>query len=220
MSRQRTAQRPPRAGLKLARFPERVLPAGRALWRFTRPGYPTPWHFAALPATSTDQEGRFDLPHPKGTCYLTLNPVSAVMECIGPEWADGGVVSSQLLARRRLYRHELRAPLHLANLTSEKVAGFSVTRELAAMADYEVPQAWAHALAGAGRDPVAGSSGRFDGIIYPPRFHVSSVARSVALFGPGSLEVDAELQVDDALVGKLAAIGVTVLDVPPANAMG
>jgi hypothetical protein len=168
-------------------------------------------------------EGRFDLPRPSGTCYFALDPVSAVMEYIGPEWAESGVISPQFLGQRHLFRHDLRAPVHLVNLSSEKVTGFHVTRELATMADYSVPHAWAEAFAGAGSTAGVADqrfSGGFDGIIYPPRFHVSHTARSIALFGPRQpLEVDGEVEPDDDLVAQLASIGVTVLDVPANNAM-
>lgn len=147
-SRCRVAQRKPAPGRNLSAFPRRRLTKGRLLWRFARRRNPeAPWWFASVPADLEADSGRFDLPAPQGTCYLALDQLTCILELIGPEWFTGGVVSDAFITIRRLYAYELPAGVTLANLTGAGLADFRVSSELASMADYAVPQAWAQALA-------------------------------------------------------------------------
>jgi len=130
-----------------------------------RPGN-GPWWF------SCSGQGRFDLSPPLGTCYLTRDPLAALLEIIGPT-LEGGLVSDRFIAERRL--RELRPPRlrQLADLTSKKSSGHGVTAEIFTITPYTLPQAWAARLHEAG----------FDGLGYSVRHDPSSTADGVALFG-------------------------------------
>ena len=58
------------------------------------------WWFSSVP-TDPDAGGRFDLPGPDGTCYLAGDPLSALLELIGPD-LESGAVSADFLHERRL----------------------------------------------------------------------------------------------------------------------
>jgi hypothetical protein len=121
---------------------------------------------------SSDGGGRFDLPPPRGTCYLALDPESAVRERLGPVLGSGDAVPDSLLADVVVSRLRVPAARELADLQSRGAARHGVTRELETMVPYAVPQAWARALAEAG----------LGGVRYGPRF-TPGQGSAVALFG-------------------------------------
>lgn len=164
-SRLRVVQGAPDPGADLRRFPRRTLRAGTVLHRAARHA---PWWFCS------DGQCRFDLIAPDGTCYLAHDEVGALLELVGPELA-GGAVSEEFLAERRLYALTLDADVVVADTTSRRAAGFGVTNELATMADYHVPQAWAKAL----------HQHHFAGVAYRLRFDPGAAVGGIARFGAG-----------------------------------
>lgn len=165
MTRQRVSLKPPPdEAEELRTFPRQTLDPRQTLWRVTREGH-GPWWF------SCTLEGRFDLPEPRGTCYLATDPISAVLEVVGPE-RIAGLISTDHLADRRLY--ELRVPetYTLCDLTARQAAGLGITLEIHSHADYQLTRAWAQRLSEAGAE----------GLLHCAR-HDPSGGRGVALFG-------------------------------------
>lgn len=153
----------------LGGFPVRRMAPSAMLHRAHRAAR-GPWWFSSA-------GGRFDLPAPRGTCYLATSALVAVREWLGPVLArraslpattlDGVVVSRLPVGERGTSRHLL-----MANLRVEGAAAFGVTRELESMTPYEIPALWARALAEAG----------LDGVWYGPRF-TPGRASAAAVFG-------------------------------------
>lgn len=205
--RERLAQQAPDLSLDWRSFPRSGLPAGRRLYRAARH---TPWWFCACGGC------RFDLDEPRGTCYLATDPVSGLLESIGPEWATGRPLTRAFVTGRTVHALDLPQRVTLANLTSRKAIGFRVTNELSDMTPY-VPRAFATLL-----DGVTGRTGpAFDGLRFRSRFDTGATTRGVALFGDHGAQTSwtsAEVrEVDEPLLDELRALGVLVTD-PPALA--
>jgi hypothetical protein len=196
--RLRVVQSPPDSETDLRRFPRRTLRAGTVLHRVARQA---PWWFCS------DRRCRFDLDAPDGTSYLAHDEIGALLELIGPELA-GGVVSEEFVAARRIHRLTLENEVVLADTASRRAAGFGVTNELAGMADYAIPQAWAAAL----------HAHQFGGIAYRLRFDPGVAAGGVALFGPAGQHehpADAGRRVDQVARRRLEReCGIVVLAAP------
>jgi hypothetical protein len=152
---------PPPAPERLAGFPVWQVHAGTVLCRVTTEGL-GPWWF------SSDALGRFDLPPPRGTCYLADDEVGALLEVLGPV----AVVSPAWASRLRLWHLGLPHQCRAADTTARAARGFGVTAEIASMTPYTVPQRWAAALAASGHQ----------GIRYRVR-HDPGGSRALALFG-------------------------------------
>jgi len=172
MTRQQVSLKPPPSEAKeLRAFPRRPLDSRQTLWRVSRKGH-RPWWFGST------LESRFDLPEPEGTCYLAADPLSAILEVVGPDRVAGWI-SPSLLEDRRL--HELRVPMEhtLGDLTVRQAAGFGITLEIHSHPDYHLTQAWAKRLREAGTE----------GLLYRAR-HDPSGGSSLALFGPSGERSD------------------------------
>lgn len=166
-----------------------------------------PWWFSS-------GGGRFDLPVPRGTCYLASSALVAVRERLGPVLAGRSAVPAAALdgvvvSRLRLGRPSGAAPqragervLRLANVRVAAAADFGVTRELESMTPYDVPVRWAAAFDGAG----------FDGVWYGPRFSPGA-AGAIAAFGPAGQD-DARA-VDPAPVPAARVAGAPAVVDPP-----
>lgn len=159
-----------------------------------------PWWFAS-------GGGRFDLPTPRGTCYLATSALTAVRERLGPVLAARRAVPAAALddvvvSRLALGPPTSGTPLRLANLRATGAADFGVTRELESMTPYAVPCSWAAAF------DVAG----FDGLWYGPRFSPGR-ASAVALFGAAG--ADAGRVVDPHPIPAREVRGVPTLVAPP-----
>jgi hypothetical protein len=196
-SREAPALRPP-AG-DLTGFPVRRTASSTVLHR-CHLARREPWWFAS-------GGGRFDLPVPRGTCYLATSALAAVRERLGPVLAARRAVPAAALEGVVVSRLPVGLPgaggvVRLANLRAAAAADFGVTRELESMTPYAVPASWAVALDGAG----------FDGIWYGPRFSPGP-ASAVALFGPAGL--DGRRPVDPAPVDVREVRGVPTLVSPP-----
>lgn len=152
--------RPPPADL--AGFPAYRLRTPR--YRIHRRGV-GPWWF------NSDGTRRFDLPAPRGTCYLADTEEGAFLEVFGS--FVGGIVPEEEVCARAVSWLGAPGSPRLANLLDGRVLRFGVSAELATTPDYELSQAWARALAAAG----------FDGIRYHLRHDPSSRQVGVALFG-------------------------------------
>lgn len=172
---------PPADPADLATFPKAVVhgtwfrahvlrstTGDRGCWWFSSAGVPA------------DGSGRFDLPEPRGTCYLASTEDGAARERVGPQLrrrAGSQSVLDSVLADASTGRPVVVSRVDLerpttANMASKR-AGRWVDRSLGSGTGiYAVSQAWAAAFDAAG----------FDGIRYQPRFTLGAV-RAVALFG-------------------------------------
>jgi hypothetical protein len=160
--RERTAQGPPPASL--VGFPAYRIGADTDLFR-AHAGNLRPWWFG------NDGGGRFDLVAPRGTCYLALDPLSALRERLGPVLGASQLVPASLLESVVVSRLRIVAGCELADIRDRRAATFGVTRELESMVPYAVPQAWARAFDTAGHG----------GVRYGPRFTPGD-SSAIALF--------------------------------------
>jgi RES domain len=191
VSREVVAQLPPTVPLE--GFPIRRLTPGDALRRAHTAAY-GPWWFGS-------DGGRFDLPLPRGTCYLASSAVFAVRERLGTVLGGQPVVPASLLADVVVSTLHLPEDRDLADVESPAATGFGVTRELETMVPYAVPQAWA----------VAFDTARIGGVAYGPRFTTGDAA-SYAIFGPAGA---AEWPMDPEPVPAAAVPGAPVAVEPP-----
>ena len=145
-------------------FPVWHVLRGTAFYRVTAEGN-GPWWFAS------DGGGRFDLPAPRGTCYLADDPLVALLEVLGA-LASAPVIEPGVLDGRSVWTLEMPDQCDAADTTTRRARGFGITAELAATARYAVTQRWAAAFAGAG----------FGGVRYRAR-HDPAGGRCLALFG-------------------------------------
>ncbi len=160
--RERTAQGPPPA--QLDGFPAYLV--GTEVDLFRAHGVDRgPWWFG------NDGGGRFDLRAPRGTCYLALDPLSALRERLGPVLGGSQAVPVSLLEAAVVSRLRLVQDREVADVQVRGAASYGVTRELESMVPYAVPQAWARAFDAAG----------CGGVRYGPRFTPGD-SSAVALF--------------------------------------
>ena len=164
MNREVVAQQPP--SVPLDGFPTQRLTPGDALRRAHTAAY-SPWWFGSR------GDGRFDLPHPRGTCYLASSSVVALRERLGVVLGVRPVVPASLLENVVVSTLHLPEEQDVADIESQEATRFGVTRELETMVPYAVPQAWARAFDAAG----------IGGVTYGPRFTTGD-AVSYAIFGP------------------------------------
>ena len=174
-ARERTALGPPPASL--AGFP--AYPVAEETDVFRAHGRDLgPWWFG------NDGGGRFDLRSPRGTCYVALDPLSALRERLGPVLGGSPSVPEGLLEEAVVSRLRLPAEREVADAQDRRAAGFGVTREIETTVPYAVPQAWARAFDEEG----------FGGVRYGPRFTPGD-ASALALFddeGAKDWPVDAD----------------------------
>lgn len=156
------AQQAPR--VPLAGFPAYRLSAETVAYRAHHVAR-GPWWFGS------DGAGRFDLPAPRGTCYLATSAVVALRERLGAVLGGSPYVAASLLEDVVVSRLRVPATRRLANLLAARASDYGVTRELETMTPYDVPQAWARAFDDEG----------LQGVRYGPRF-TTGAAASVALF--------------------------------------
>ncbi|MEP6629817.1 MAG: RES domain-containing protein [Lapillicoccus sp.] len=192
MSRQVVAQQPP--SRPLGGFPSQEVTPAQRIFRAHSATF-GPWWFGS------DGGGRFDLPAPRGTCYLADAPLAALRERIGVVLGGSPAVPASLLAGAVVSALHLPAACRLADLQAPRASTFGVTRELESMVPYAVPQAWARALDTEG----------FGGVAYGPRFSTGA-ATSYAIFGPGGA---AEWGVDPSPVAAVDVPGAPLAMEPP-----
>ncbi len=201
MTRQAVSlSRPPEDPSELEGLPRRALSPERWLWRIVRKGR-GPWWFGS------SGSGRFDLPAPRGTCYLASDELSALLEVIGPGRMGGGI-SDRFFENRRIRRLHLPRSKSFADLTSRRCSGFGITLEIHTIVPYERTRAWALSLRQAGAD----------GLLYFVR-HDPAGGEGVALFGRSgerkSWRRGRELPISPRLIERLKdEYGVEVIEVP------
>ena len=161
--RERTALGPPPASL--VGFPAYSVGEKTDLFR-AHARTLGPWWFG------NDGSGRFDLPTPRGTCYLALDPLSALRERLGPVLGGSQAVPESLLEESVVSRLRLPVAREVADTQARGAARFGVTREIESTVPYAVPQAWARAFDDAG----------FEGVRYGPRFTPGD-SSALAVFG-------------------------------------
>jgi hypothetical protein len=162
-ARERTALGPPPASL--AGFPAYSVGVETDLFRAHASDL-GPWWFG------NDGSGRFDVATPRGTCYLALDPLSALRERLGPVLGGSQAVPESLLEESVVSRLRLPVGRAVADAQDRGAAAFGVTREIESTVPYAVPQAWARAFDEAG----------FGGVRYGPRFTPGD-SSALALFG-------------------------------------
>lgn len=164
MTRQRVGLRAPREG-DPAQLP-RIHDDGP--WHRCIDGrHAQPWWFSTR--TDNNDPGRFDLPTPSGTCYLAGDPAAAIIErCAEPDADDPPPPTTRMLAGLRVWSGTLDDGSQLADTTRASVP--RLTAELATVVPFDLPHAWADAMA------LAGARG----LLYTSRF-ASELA--LALFG-------------------------------------
>ena len=129
---------PPPAG-ELQGFPAYSLSLLTPYYRIHQPSR-GPWNFSG-------RKGRFDLPHPLGTCHLAETPTGAFIEV----FRFANPIPEDEISKRRLSTLVLPdASLPVADCTEGRARGFGVTAELHSTPDYGLPREWAVAFRQAG----------------------------------------------------------------------
>lgn len=140
---------PPDAADSLARFPSTPF-AGRTLVRVWRHRLAdgterdSGWWFASRASVETDPAaGRYDLPHPAGTCYLADSQPAAVLEAFQ---AHLPLLPVEELQVRSSLVVTVPSPTQAADLTAKAAAGYGITAAVWARSDRDRTQQWAAAL--------------------------------------------------------------------------
>lgn len=202
VTRQRAVQGPPPDDLD--QFPVRSHDG--AFYRVAKFG---PWWFCRCGGCRFDLMGVGDAS--RGTLYAGTNPITGVLETIGPEMV-GRTVSSEFFRDRTVWVLAYDRALKLADLCHGSAVGFGVTNELSIMTPYEMPQAWAVALDADG----------WDGIAYRTRFSTGTAVTGLALFdtaGEHDWPRQEHLPADSPEIrAELARLGIDVVDGPCSSA--
>jgi hypothetical protein len=156
----------------LTGFPRWSLTPGRALYRAHSVAH-GPWWFAS--AHGTQDDGRFDLAEPDGTCYLAATEAAAVRERWGRNLVRRGYLMVADADRTVVSRLEVPSPHRLADTVNGRAANYGVTREIGTATPYAITQAWAAAFHAVG----------CQGIRYQARFSTGPRDLAFALFGRG-----------------------------------
>lgn len=189
----------------LTDFPRCDLSAGQTVYR-SHTATNGAWWFASAKA-DPDDGGRFDLVAPDGTCYVAVDAETAARERFGEQIIDAGYVFEEDVAAVRISRLELQEDASAADTTHRRAANW-ITRELAAIDNYELTQEWAAAFAAAG----------FDALIYYSRFTTAGDQLAIALFGPAGTRAWPVVGEED-VREVLEEAGVTIVSVRPIRAL-
>ncbi len=206
---------PPNDAAQLAGFPALPADASRPmLHRVFRPRDPAtgrargPFFFAsAQPEDGTG--GRFDLPAPYGSCYLSTTPSGAWLEV----FRGTALVALPDVRARRLLTTRPPRPLRAADLTAKAARGFGVTLDVSTGDDYALPRRWAARLREAG----------FRALHSVLRHDPSGQARSVTLLDAAGEHAPygwrwrtsvARLETEVDLLTAVRAFGSGIADVP------
>jgi hypothetical protein len=150
----------------------------------------------------SDLECRFDLPAPKGTCYLAEDPLGSFVEV----FTDVTLVAEGDVEQRRLSNLHVPKTVRLADCTDAASRKFGSTGEIHTTIDYDLTQRWARAFVAAG----------FDGIRYFVRHDPAQRRVGIALFGAAGEARDwpdpkTEEISDDLLLEVARRFGIRVL---------
>lgn len=163
-ARETVALRPP--GTDSSDFPNWRLRRDRRLFR-AHQALRSPWWFCS------DMACRFDVAAPAGTCYLALDTHSALRERLGQRLVRVGFVPAEELETVVVSRLSVPAGRRLADCCDPRAANHGLTREIATIVPYDLPQRWARAWSTAG----------YGGVRYEARFSTAARPNAVALFG-------------------------------------
>ena len=204
MTRQKPSLRLPPTDGDLRRFPAFTLNKQRELWRVVRDGYGAWWFGSSL-------EGRFDLPAPKGTCYLASDDLGAMLEILGPDLLPGGLAPQTLLHGRHLATLSVLNDHRLANCVVQRATQW-VTAEISTLTPYTVPQAWSFSWQRNG----------FQGVRYAARHSASRRTFAVALFGAAGEQRDWPVRstlkiTEDQILRLRDRCGITLFKTPSAD---
>lgn len=166
----------------------------------------TPWYFSS---SGDAAPGRFDLPTPKGTCYLNTRKFGAWQEKFR---SSNCVARSDVDGMRLLTAKRVSDPLRLANLASTRAFAHGITLDLFSGNDFSASQGLAFEVMRLG----------FRGVITLARHDTSALAKNIALFGShgarkkpqGWREDIGELTSDFGLVTELSQHGIAVIEIP------
>lgn len=178
-----------------------TLRAGSRLYRAHRSAA-EPWWASSAPA-DPGEGGRFDLPAPRGTCYLATRPDVALRERLGAKLIGSTLLGSEVATAVAVSVTVLPEDLPVAETTDPAAAGVW-TREISTSVDYALTQRWAAAFDRTGAQ----------GVVYESRFTTGSGARALARFaraGPQGWATEGTVSVPDVLT----TMGVTVEDAVP-----
>lgn len=153
---------PPRLTEALKGFPTTVIEPGTDVWRVHRLAH-GPWFFG--------QSGRFGLDAPYGSCYIAMDPMSAISETVVRGLT---ILHEHSLQDRCIRQLSLPRRFIAADLKDSTAAGFGVTRNFGTEEPYDRTREWAHAF----------FRMNLDGVNYWPRHNLADGSSSVALFGP------------------------------------
>ena len=171
VKRQRqTLKDPPKDLRRLDGFPKYRLRKDRRLYRAHSAAL-GPWWFAS------DDQGRFNLEPPYGTCYLGIDVETAVRERLGNELMDYGKVSAKFAAEMAVSHLAVQEGGLLADTCSKTAVRFNVNRLISTYSSqrygYRKTRRWAEAFRQIGRC----------GVRYEARFTTVAEANAIALFG-------------------------------------
>ncbi|UKD58579.1 hypothetical protein L3Q65_18250 [Amycolatopsis sp. FU40] len=213
-TREFVVQPEPGPHLPWQKFPRFYVRRNSCLYRAVRNGR-GPWWFC------TCGKCRFDLSKPRGTCYLSSDPLCGLLECIGIEWCtreNEAVFEISFLQQWLIHVLHVETRIRLANLTHRRALQFRITNELSDMSQYRVPRLYARTF-----DETRGNRGAtvFDGIRYRTRFDTGPRPNGVALFGgEGERPWSSTTKpVDDQIIGQLRLLGIHIEEPPPITAL-
>lgn len=169
-----------------------------------------PWWFCTCGDCRFDISG--DHSSGRGTLYAGSDPITGVVEIIGPEMIERPI-SRTFLSDRTIWTLGYDRAMILADLSHESAVGFGATNELSTMVPYDIPQSWAEAFADEG----------LDGISYRTRFSTGKETTGIALFDEAGAKGWVALVYcradDDEIVETLRERLIAVEDIPSSNAM-
>lgn len=165
MTRQASALQPP-GDRDLTTLPPHHHPKGTLAYRVHQQRH-SPWWYAS------DDNGRFNLDPPAGTCYLSTSPSAAIREVVGDSLVALGYITTAFAADRILSTLTTPTNHRLADLTHTNAANHGITREISTCVPYDLPRQWATAI----------RRHHFDGIHYLTRFSTGTTDTGLALFG-------------------------------------
>lgn len=137
----------PASGQDLTGFPDEILTADAHVYRSHSPEF-GPCFFNGTP------DFRFNLLDGRGTCYAGDDIETAVREKLREHVLGQGLVPASMARAFVVSEIITSQPYRCASIDSPAAINHGVSRMLATMDDYDVPQQWAAAFDAAGFDGV------------------------------------------------------------------
>jgi hypothetical protein len=177
-----------------------VIEEEATLYRAHDVRFAVPWFFAS------DENGRFNLLHPRGTCYAAEDVETAVRERLGDIIVESQAIEADLAAEMAVTGIVLEASTEVAAVNHKEAVKYGLTREIGTGWDYTVTRPWAELFA----------SVDLDGIHYASRFTTESTVNSWALFGDAGEAPGARFRPESRIEG-VAACELTGLRILPSE---